>query len=118
MKDILLTDGGDLEVYSAGDISLTDSVKQAIAVRLRWFADEWRLGQDMGIPYFEDVLIKNPDTSRIEQIVRDEILSVDEVTDVRSITCEVSPEMRTAFIRYEACVGSTVLRGGVEINAR
>ena len=59
MKDVLLTDAGDLLINSVGDISLTDSVQQAIAVRLRWFADEWRLGRDIGVPYFEDILIKD-----------------------------------------------------------
>ena len=57
MKDVLLTDAGDLLINSLGDISLTDSVQQAITVRLRWFADEWRLGRDIGVPYFEYILI-------------------------------------------------------------
>lgn len=118
MKDILLNGDGDLLINPVGDISLTDSVQQAIAVRLRWFAGEWRLGKDIGMPYFEEILIKNPDTSRIEQIVRDEILSVDEVEDVKSVVCDVLPEIRTAFIRYEASVGETILRGGIEINAQ
>lgn len=118
MKDILLSSDGDLVVNSVGDISLTDSVQQAIAVRLRWFAAEWRLGRDIGVPYFEEILIKNPDTSRIERIVRDEILSVDEVDEVKRVVCDVRPEMRTAYIRYEACVGETILRGGIEINAQ
>lgn len=118
MKDVLLTSDGDLLINPVGDISINDSVQQAIAVRLRWFADEWRLGRDIGVPYFEEILIKNSDTSRIEQIVRNEILSVDEVDDVKSVACEVRPEIRTAFIRYEACVGETILRGGIEINAQ
>lgn len=119
MKDVLLTAGGDLAINSAGDISLTDSVQQAIAIRLRWFADEWRLGKDIGVPYFEEVLIKKPDTAKIEQIVRDEILSVSEVRDVKSVVCEVRPEIRTVFIRYEACcVGGATLKGGIEINAQ
>lgn len=118
MKDILLVGNGDLAINSTGDISLTDSVQQAIAVRLRWFAEEWRLGKDIGVPYFEEFLIKNPDTSRIEQIVREEIMSVEEITDVQTVVCEVRPELRSVFIRYVACVGETTLRGGVEINAQ
>lgn len=35
MKDILLTADGDLAIGETGDISITDSVRQAIRVRLR-----------------------------------------------------------------------------------
>jgi hypothetical protein len=34
MKDILLTSDGDLKIDEQGDISLTDSIRQAIRIRL------------------------------------------------------------------------------------
>jgi len=116
LKDILLTESGDLAVTSSGDISLTDSVCQAIKIRLLWFLGEWRLGTSLGLPWFEEILIKNPNKLRIEQVLRDEILSVDEVTDVKSISCRVDAEQRAAFINYVVCVGDEVLRGEVIIN--
>ena len=41
MLDILLNDG-DLVVTDTGDIRLTNSVRQAITIRLLWFAREWK----------------------------------------------------------------------------
>lgn len=37
MKDLLLDKDGDLYLTPNGDVSLTDSVRQAILIRLRWF---------------------------------------------------------------------------------
>ena len=59
MKDLLLNIGGDLYIDPAtGDIEITDSVEQAIQIRLRWFIAEWWLGPGYGIPYWEEVLIE------------------------------------------------------------
>ena len=52
MKDLLLTRDGDLYIDPAtGDIKITDSVEQAIKIRLLWFWQEWRLGPQKGIPW-------------------------------------------------------------------
>lgn len=42
MKDLLLDKNGDL-VFTNGDVSFTDSVVQAITIRLRWFFGEWKI---------------------------------------------------------------------------
>ena len=55
MKDLLLDESGDLLLDETGDIQFTDSITQAIAIRLRWFLNEWKLGPELGIPYYEEV---------------------------------------------------------------
>ena len=60
MLDILLDSGGDLKVSETGDISLTESVRQAIRIRLLWFLGEWRLGPLLGLDYWGTILVKNP----------------------------------------------------------
>lgn len=117
MKDILLTADGDLAIGETGDISITDSVRQAIRVRLRWFFQEWRLGPEIGIPYYEEILVKNPNNLRIKQIIRDEILTVEEVDDVRNIVLAVDPKARTAVVSFTVAVGDEILREEVLIDA-
>ena len=85
MKDIQLTADGDLRITELGDIGLTDSVRQAVRIRLLWFFNEWRFAPQFGVPYFEDILIKNPNLEKIRGIVRDEVTSVDEVIDAKNI---------------------------------
>lgn len=96
--DILLDNGGDLKITDSGDIVLTESVRQAVLIRLRWFFAEWRFAPDFGVPWFEDVLIKNPDDARVRQLIREECMAVDGVKDVRGITLTVDPVTREAVI--------------------
>ena len=103
MKDLLLTRDGDLYIDPAtGDIRITDSVEQAIKIRLLWFFSEWRLGPQFGIPYREEILIKNPNKLRIRQLFREAIMSVDEVTNVAKLAADVDPRTRVLTVRYTA----------------
>ena len=54
MKDLRLTEDGDLYITEDGDVQFTDSVLQAIKIRLKWFLGEWRINTDYGMPYFDE----------------------------------------------------------------
>jgi len=101
MKDILLTSGGDLDVSEYGDISLTDSVRQAVKIRLKWFFDEWRLAPQFGIEYFELFLVKAPNKEQLRQTIREAVMSVDEVTDVENINIAIDNPTRQATITLD-----------------
>ena len=117
MLDILLDPGGDLAVSATGDISLTESVRQAIIIRLRWFLGEWRLGPLIGLDYWGTVLVKNPNMVKIRQAIRDEILSVDEVTAVNEVHLDHDVKERTLTVRFEAVTDEETIRDEVKINA-
>ena len=102
MLDILLAPDGDLDITENGDIQLTESVRQAVRVRLLWFFGEWRFAPRLGVPYFEDVFTKNPNIARIRAHVRREVLGVREVTDVRNLQVEVGARSRMARIAFAA----------------
>lgn len=116
MLDILLESDGDLKVTETGDISLTQSVRQAICVRLRWLLAEWRLGPDFGLDYWGTVLVKNPNFVKIRQAVRNEILSVEEVTAVNDVQLVQDKKERTFTIRFEAVTDEETIRDEVKIN--
>ena len=115
--DILLTRDGDLRLTGQGDISLTDSIRQAVRIRLLWFFGEWRFSPDWGLPYFERVLVKNPSIGHIRQIVREEIMAVEGVTDVRSVNVSVDSK-RGAVIEFIAAVGDEEFREEITIYER
>ena len=73
MTDIMLNTNGDIAISDTGDISLTESVRQAILVRLRWIYREWRLGPEYGFRWFEEVFVKNPNEVKIRHLIREEI---------------------------------------------
>jgi hypothetical protein len=119
MKDLLLTRYGDLYIDPAtGDIQITDSVEQAIRIRLLWFWREWRLGPGKGIPYWEEIFVKNPNKLRLRQIFREAIMSVEEVVDVLDLGVAIDPATRILTVRYKARTTDDAEHGGeVHINA-
>lgn len=102
MLDILLTGSGDLKISDSGDIELTNSVRQAILIRLRWFLGEWRFGPEAGLPYLEEILIKNPNIVRCIELFRGAILSVDEVRNVENMILDINPSTRRGVLKFRA----------------
>ena len=115
MLDILLTPDGDLNIDERGDISLTDSVRQAVRVRLQWFFSEWRFAPQFGVPYFEEILIKNPNDRRVRAIIRDEVLTVNEVLDARNITVTLDRPTRQAVIALDVVTTEETFRMEVPV---
>ena len=113
--DILLTPDGDLNITENGDIQLTESVRQAVRIRLLWFFREWRFAPTFGVPYFEDVLIKNPNITRIRAHVRREVLSVREVTDIRNLQVDMNEHRRMARISFIVVTSEETYMEEVEI---
>lgn len=116
MKDILLDSNGDILLNDAGDIQFTDSVQQAISIRLKWFAKEWRLGPDFGIPYYEEVFIKNPSKLLLEQRMQDEIMEVAEVEKITAFNLNLDSRTRVLYVKYTVKVGEKSIEGKVELN--
>lgn len=115
MLDIRLNEDGDIAISENGDISMTESVRQAVEVRLRWIYDEWRLGPEYGFPWFEEVFVKNPNTVKIKQLIREEILKVDEVKAAEVTKVEYDPAKRTAMFYYTVRVGEETYREEVTL---
>lgn len=105
MIDILLDSNGDIKVSPTGDLYSTESVRQAILIKLRWIYNEWRLGPDLGFPWFEEVFVKNPNIDFIKQSIRNKILEVDGVTEAKVTNVKYSISDRSAVFRYTATVG-------------
>ena len=115
MIDFKIGAAGDLEITPAGDICTTSSIAQAVRIRLRWFLNEWRLAPAMGFPYFEEVFVKNPNLSKIRFLLREEIMAVEGVSEVVSITIAPDPHTRKADIAVIFTAGNETFRE--EVNA-
>lgn len=100
MFDIKLNKDGDIDVSGFGDVSLTESIRQIILIRLRWIFNEWRLGPEYGFTWFEDVLVKNPNLDNIKQLIREEIMDVDGVTSATVSDITYSRKDRTAKFKF------------------
>lgn len=76
MVNLKLDADNDLDLSTGGLelITGTDEIVQKLVTRLQFFLGEWFLDARQGIPYFEDVLVKNPDLVAIQGIFREAIL--------------------------------------------
>lgn len=101
MYDLKMNESGDLEINDFGDVELTQSVRQAVLIRLRWLFGEWRFAPEVGVPYIERIMVKKPDVESIKQIIRQEIMDVDGMTDVRNLEVNIDSQKRTARITFE-----------------
>ena len=116
MKDLLLDDSGDLLLDEFGEIHFTDSVKQAIEIRLKWFAKEWKLGPDLGIPYYDEVFVKNPSEQLIEERMREAISDVEEVDEILSFTLSIDRILRKLKVVYAVSSSENTIEGSVTVN--
>lgn len=101
MKDILLDKEGDIALNRDGDISLVTSPVQEVFIKLRWYFAEWVFGPEKGIPYFESVLIKNPDIDGIKKRLIREMLEVGDVIEVPLLDIKIDAKTRAAKIRFQ-----------------
>ena len=115
MVDIKLNRDGDIDVSAVGDISLTESVRQAVLIRLRWIYDEWRLGPELGFPWFEEVFVKNLDTVKIRSLIRDEIMQVEGVTAAEVTSVNYDRTKRAASFVFTCSVGEAAYREEVTL---
>lgn len=99
MNDIQMTRSGDIAI-SRYDIMTTDSIEQAILIKLRWFFGEWAYNSSYGVDWFGKVLVKNPNTLLVRRMIEDTIMSVDGVTSVENLTLTINRQARDATITF------------------
>lgn len=82
-------------------VSGVQYVRQKISTRLRFFLGEWFLDQREGIPYYRDVFIKNPDLAIIRSVFRQVINSIQEVSEIRTLTVAYNRTTRTLGVEFD-----------------
>ena len=100
MKDILLDNAGDIALTKDGDLSLVTSPVQEVLIKLRWYFAEWVFDSDKGIPWFESILVKNPDIDGIKKMLIKEILDIDDVIEVPLMNILIDKVNRTSVIHF------------------
>ncbi len=114
--DILLDKNGDILVSDTADITPKYSVRQDVKIRLQWFFEEWRFAPEYGLPYFDEVFIKNPNLDRIAQIIREEAAKVTDVTEVRDVRVTYDKTTRSAAISFTIITDYATFTEEVKIN--
>ena len=108
--------GSTEQRYSIKPIDGSDRVAQQIKMTLLTFLGEWFLDINWGVPYLEDVLIKNPRMSSVESILRSRIKAVPDVDKIVSFSMEFNRRYRTLKVSFEADTLLGPVKDSVSLN--
>ena len=87
----------------------TNNILQDILQRLRLFQGEWFLDNSIGIPWFQQIFVKNPDVSKIEAIFIDAILSTNGVDSLIEFSLTPNYPNRSFALSFSANTTSGVV---------
>jgi hypothetical protein len=105
-NDLLLTS----DAYPANtQPKATNPVQQDILQRLRFFLGEWFLDNTQGVPWFQQILVKNPNQANIDAIFQNVILGTPGVIQLLSYSFTPNPEQRTLLVTFKAQTTSGVV---------
>ncbi len=99
-NDLLVTNG-DLSLVSGVD-AITQDLQQSLQV----WAGEWFLDTTVGIPYRQQILVKNPNLDLVQADLVNAALSVPGITEVTSFTFNYDSTNRSITVQIEANTSS------------
>lgn len=117
MFDLKLNSQHDL-LIKENRLVLTDgmnAIAQRIKIVLLTFGGEWFLDVSRGLPYFDEILVKNPNSTRIYAVFRQQIASVKGVKRIINLTLSVDRKSRTLIVEFEAESTEGVIKDKVSI---
>lgn len=91
-NDYLLLNN-DLALTSDAQSGGSDPVQQDILQALRTYLNEWYLDNTIGMPWYQQILVKNPDLSKIDALFINTILG--RRGGVQLLKYDFSPEFLT-----------------------
>jgi hypothetical protein len=113
LRDLYLDSDGDIEL-SNGDLRTVegnDSIQQAIGLALSLFKGEWFLDGDLGVPFYEDVLVKSPNLNAIREIFRQKLTSVSGVNEIAQLDLSFDRSSRTLSLTWKVTTDTGELSG-------
>lgn len=105
-KDILLGElSHDLEIGDNFDLSFVRGAEyfaQKLKIRLWFFLGEWFLDTAEGTPWFQSVLVKNPNLALVGTLLKSRILETPGVLSLVSFELEFDRGLRNLAVSFQA----------------
>lgn len=95
---------GDIK-FENNNILLTDglnAIRQHIEIRFQIFLGEWRFDLDVGVPWFRDILIKNPSFVVVQDILKGVILDTPGVLELIEFNFDFTSSERSISLSFKA----------------
>lgn len=94
--DLIIQDG-DLLINSG-----IEAIRQRLQTRLSFFLGEWFLDVDSGLPYYDEVLKKNPDPVVLDGLFKSTILGTDGVIGIDEFDMSLDTVIRQLKLTFKA----------------
>jgi len=95
-RDLLVEDSK--LVIIDGDAALV----QHLIIRYNFFLGEWKLDTELGIPYFQEIFIKNPKSLTVRNIFRGVALGTPGIASLARFDLDLEPETRELAVTFTA----------------
>lgn len=92
----LVVENNDLQLVEG-----SEQVKQNLLIRLQSFKNDWYLNVDIGLPYYEDILVKNPNISDIDAYFKAYILETDGVSELLEYSSILNTDPRILRVNFK-----------------
>lgn len=95
---------GDLDV-STGTLQIItgpEEIAQKLRIRLRFVRGEWFADENAGIPYFDEIFVKNPSFEAIQAIYRQAITTCPGVAGIENFTMVFDAATRKLSLSFLA----------------
>jgi hypothetical protein len=102
--DLLLDDTWDLAA-GVTDLQLVDgeqAIAQHLAQRLKTFMGEWFLDLRVGVPYLQQVLVKNPDPIVLDSVFKSEVINTPGIVELRKFDLQIDAGTRQLRLECKA----------------
>lgn len=104
MAVIQVIPDGDLALDDGGNFAMVEGsqfVRQLIESRFKFFLGEWFLDEREGVPYYRDILIKNPDVDVVRSVFRRVLTTTPGVLSILRFDLRFEASTRTIYFDFE-----------------
>lgn len=102
--DIQLARNGDIEIVNNSFVLVEglDAKRQHVSIRFQFFSGEWFLDTSLGVPYFEEILIKAPTFAVVSQILKTTVLDTPGILSLTKFDFSSDNARRIASLSFKA----------------
>jgi hypothetical protein len=118
MSDLALDTFGEVDFSQKGPYFIhgADAVAQHLRIRLRFYLGEWFLDTRVGIPFYTQIFVKNPNLAAINTVFRRAIVSTPGVEILERLDLALDSATRQLTLEFTAKLdGEDVARNFTEV---
>ena len=108
-KDLVLNNKNNLRFTT----TTAEYTAQKVENKMLFFKGEWWLNVNLGIPYYTDILKKNPNLNLVQSILKSEILSMKGVLELLTFELDIDNSERVLYVNYRIRTETDIVEGRV-----